>query len=66
MDDFFVVHRKKVADWKHDDRFCKYLRPATLYVTKLDSYKNQRDPPNRVLSDAGMKTAEMLKDLELD
>lgn len=64
--DFFTVHRKKAAEWKNNPKFCKYLRPETLYGPKFEGYCNQRDPPPRLLSEAGMETAKMLENMELD
>ena len=41
LDDFKQVIDNKVAEWKTDNNMAKYLRPETLFGTKLESYLNQ-------------------------
>lgn len=41
LDDFKTVIDKKVAEWKGTD-MAKYLRPATLFGSKFESYLNQQ------------------------
>lgn len=45
LDDFQYVHKIKVAEWKGAE-FAKYLRPATLYSPKFESYLNQKPVKN--------------------
>ena len=40
LDDFKTVVDKKVASWS-DDKMKQYLRPATLFGTKFESYLNE-------------------------
>lgn len=40
LDDFKLVINKKVTEWRGTD-MAKYIRPATLFGTKFESYKNQ-------------------------
>ena len=41
VDDFLQVNKIKSEEWKHDPKFSKFLRPATLYCkTHFDSYLN--------------------------
>ena len=37
-EDFFNVIDKKTAEWGKDKRMSEYLRPQTLFGTKMDSY----------------------------
>nr|DAG70700.1 MAG TPA: replisome organizer protein [Caudoviricetes sp.] len=52
VDDFKRVIDIKVASWKDDLKMSKYLRPATLFGTKFESYLNEpvqaKQPPKRV------------------
>jgi len=41
VDDFKVVIDKKFKEWSHDDKFCKFLRPETLFSNKFEGYLNQ-------------------------
>lgn len=41
LDDFKCVIGKKASEWGKDPKMCKYLRPATLFGTKFESYLNQ-------------------------
>lgn len=41
VDDFKRVIDIKVASWKDDSKMSKYLRPATLFGTKFESYLNE-------------------------
>ncbi|MES1079782.1 conserved phage C-terminal domain-containing protein [Limosilactobacillus fermentum] len=41
VDDFKKVIDIKVANWKNDPKMSKYLRPATLFGTKFESYLNE-------------------------
>lgn len=38
MDDFFKVIDAKSAQWLHDEKMSKYLRPQTLFGNKFESY----------------------------
>ena len=42
VEDFKKVIDLKTAEWMHDPRMCKYLRPATLFGSKFESYFNQK------------------------
>ncbi|MGG3468996.1 conserved phage C-terminal domain-containing protein [Neobacillus pocheonensis] len=42
LEDFKKVIDLKTAEWLHDPRMCKFLRPATLFGTKFESYLNQK------------------------
>jgi len=53
LDDFKIVHRKKVQDWKGGD-MSKYLRPETLYGNKFEGYLNQLQRDTRI-SDVGRR-----------
>lgn len=39
--DFKTVVDKKVDEWKNDDRMRAYLRPSTLFGTKMEQYLGQ-------------------------
>lgn len=59
LNDFKYVHRVKAADWEHDPKFRKFLRPITLYSTKFEGYRNQPmpgDSPLDGLSEKGRAT----------
>lgn len=43
LDDFKTVIDKKVSEWKGTDME-KYIRPATLFGSKFESYLNQIEP----------------------
>lgn len=51
VEDFKKVIDIKVANWKDDPKMSKYLRPATLFGTKFESYLNEpmpaKQPPKR-------------------
>lgn len=40
LEDFKRVIDKKAAEWLHDPKMAKYLRPETLFGTKFESYLN--------------------------
>lgn len=42
IEDFKTVIDKKVFSWLQDPNFSKYLRPATLFGPKFESYLNER------------------------
>lgn len=42
VDDFKKVIDLKTAEWLDDPRMSKYLRPATLFGNKFESYLNQK------------------------
>ena len=43
IEDFKHVHRVKSAEWGHDPKWSKFLRPSTLYrASKFEAYLNQR------------------------
>jgi uncharacterized phage protein (TIGR02220 family) len=42
LEDFKRVIDIKTAEWLHDHHMCKYLRPATLFGSKFESYLNQK------------------------
>lgn len=44
VEDFRTVIDRKVADWGHDQKMAKYLRPETLFGTKFEGYLNERTP----------------------
>ena len=41
LEDFKTVIDKKCADWLHDTKMCKFLRPETLFGPKFESYLNE-------------------------
>jgi len=41
VDDFKKVIDIKFKEWSTDDKFCKFLRPETLFSNKFESYLNQ-------------------------
>lgn len=42
LDDFKKVIDNKCLDWLRDEKMSEYLRPATLFGTKFESYLNQK------------------------
>lgn len=40
--DFKKVIDNKFADWGHDAKMSKYLRPETLFGTKMEGYVNEK------------------------
>jgi len=42
LEDFKRVIDNKVAEWKGDNGYDKYLRPETLFGTKFESYLNEK------------------------
>ena len=43
LDDFFVVHKNKIAQWQNDPDMAKYLRPETLHGNKFESYLHEKE-----------------------
>lgn len=44
VEDFYKVIDKKHAEWKNDSKYCKYLRPETLFrPSHFESYLNQME-----------------------
>ena len=41
VDDFKKVIDIKFKEWSTDDKFCKFLRPETLFSNKFESYLDQ-------------------------
>jgi len=54
LDDFKVVHRKKLRSWGADPKMVKYLRPETLYGNKFESYLQEKEF-NTKLTPEGIK-----------
>ena len=48
VEDFLIVHTKKVKDWKNNKEYVKFLRPITLYGNKFEGYLNQQEPEDGV------------------
>lgn len=48
LEDFKTVISTMSAEWGHDAKMCRYLRPETLFGTKFESYLNR---PQRGVSD---------------
>lgn len=46
--DFKKVIDNKCDDWLKDSKMCEYLRPATLFGSKFESYLNQKTKPKRL------------------
>lgn len=42
LDDFKIVIDNKVSEWLGDPKWSNYLRPATLFGNKFESYRNQK------------------------
>lgn len=42
LEDFYKVIENKVYTWKDDSKMDQYLRPATLFGTKFESYLNEK------------------------
>ena len=42
VEDFKTVIDNKTADWLNNPDMCQYLRPATLFGNKFESYLNQQ------------------------
>lgn len=42
LEDFYKVIENKVCTWKDDPKMDQYLRPATLFGTKFESYLNEK------------------------
>ncbi|MDK0695888.1 conserved phage C-terminal domain-containing protein [Clostridium perfringens] len=42
VEDFYKVIENKVCTWKDDPKMDQYLRPATLFGTKFESYLNEK------------------------
>lgn len=47
IDDFKKVIDTKAAEWLHDSKMSKFLRPETIFGTKFESYLNQKSINNR-------------------
>jgi len=47
LEDFERVTRTKHAQWKDDPAMAVYLRPETLFGTKMDSYNNEPEPKRK-------------------
>lgn len=48
VEDFKKVIDIKVAAWKNDPKMSQYLRPATLFGTKFESYLNEPMPTRQL------------------
>ena len=47
--DFRLVITRKVAQWKNDDKMCKYLRPSTLFNSeRFPEYINELQPESSI------------------
>ena len=42
VEDFKKVIDIKAEEWENDPKFCKFLRPETLFSNKFESYLNQQ------------------------
>lgn len=49
FDDFKLVIDKKHNEWAYDEKFCKFLRPETLFSNKFEGYLNQIEKQNKVV-----------------
>lgn len=54
IEDFKIVHRKKLKEWGAKSDMIQYLRPITLYSNKFESYLNQKETTNE-LTENGLK-----------
>ncbi len=66
VENFKMVIDKKVAEWGGDEKFCKFLRPETLFSNKFESYLNQPEVA-KVLpgwSDAAQETYRNSRELK--
>lgn len=48
VDDFKKVIDNKVAEWLHDEKMCKFLRPETLFGNKFEGYLNQKTVKGKI------------------
>jgi uncharacterized phage protein (TIGR02220 family) len=62
-EDFYLVIDKKVNDWFNDDKMREYLRPATLFGTKFESYLNSPSK-NKTLKGVSVDISSMFKNEE--
>ena len=46
VEDFKHVIDVKVSQWKDDSKMCGYIRPQTLFSTKMESYVNEKVQSN--------------------
>ena len=60
IEDFKIVHRKKLAEWGPDEKMKVYLRPQTLYSNKFEAYFNQKGV-NLKVSNKTLKSMEAIK-----
>jgi uncharacterized phage protein (TIGR02220 family) len=51
FNDFETVIKYKCRQWKDDDKMNPYLRPATLFGTKFESYLNEKFISTRMVTD---------------
>ena len=43
VEDFKTVIDIKAKEWENDPKFCKFLRPETLFSNKFEGYLNQQE-----------------------
>lgn len=48
VDDFKKVIDNKAAEWLHDEKMCKFLRPETLFGNKFEGYLNQKTVKGKI------------------
>lgn len=66
VDDFKKVIDIKTAEWLHDPKMNKFLRPETLFGTKFESYLNQKGGVNDARSKSNYEGYDFGKERELD
>ena len=68
VDDFRIVIDKKHIEWGNDSKYCKYLRPETLFrPSHFESYLNQKDvKPETAASGISQEMSELYNALIIE
>lgn len=64
VEDFYAVIDKKCAEWKGDSKMEQYLRPATLFGTKFESYLNAPATTNKGRQENNNATDDFMAQLQ--
>jgi len=66
VEDFEKVIDTKAAEWEHDDKFSKFLRPSTLFSPKFESYLNQKEATESREDELKIHLLKHLEDVRTD
>lgn len=66
VEDFKTVIEKKAEEWENDPKFCKFLRPETLFSPKFEGYLNQQQAGQSREEELNVTLLKHLRDVQFN